>query len=57
MKIILKISDVKTGVLIIEHLVAITREGDLEREVSAIINDARKKGLEPFGWLLQVDQG
>lgn len=57
MKIKIQIRDVKTGALIIEHLSEIVREGDLEREVALAVNNVRKKGIEPFGWCLQVDKG
>lgn len=57
MKIRIQINDVKTGAVLVERFVEIAREGDLERDVAVVINDARKKGLESFGWHSQVDKG
>lgn len=56
MKIKIQINETKTGVLRVERIAEISLEGDLAREVSTAIEDARKQGLEPFGWSLHVDK-
>ena len=56
MKVKIEINDVKTGSLIVERIADIAKEGDVAQEVSIAVNEARKKGMEPFGWMLRVDK-
>lgn len=56
MKIKILITETKTGVQVVERIAEISHEGDLAREVSVAVEDARKQGLEPFGWSLHVDK-
>lgn len=57
MKIKIQVNNENTGALIVERIAEITLEGDLEREVALAVDEARKKGMEPYGWRLHVDKG
>lgn len=57
MKIKIQVNDGKTGALIVERIAEIAIEGDLAREVALAVDEARKKGMEPYGWRLYVDKG
>lgn len=56
MKIKIVINETKAGAQVVERIAEISQEGDLAREVSIAVEDARKHGLEPFGWSLHVDK-
>jgi hypothetical protein len=55
MKIKIIITD-KIGAKVIERLAEISQPADLAQEVSVAVEDARKRGLEHFGWSLHVDK-
>jgi len=55
MKIRIFIKDAKTDTQLIEEIAEISEKGDLAREVSIAVEDARKLGLQPFGWSLHVE--
>lgn len=57
MKITIQVNNDKTSALIVERIAEITLEGNLEREVALAVDEARKKGMEPYGWRLDVYKG
>lgn len=56
MKIKILINEIETGAQVVERIAEISQEGNLAREVSIAVEDARKQGLEPFGWSLHADK-
>jgi len=54
MKVKILIDETKTGAQVAERIAEILQHGELVREVSVAVEDARKQVLDPFRWSLHV---
>lgn len=54
---IIKISilDAATNKLIIEEKVKVSQEGEISNAIASVIDEARNRGAEPFGYSIKVD--
>lgn len=56
MKIKISVIESKSKRVVVEHVAEVAVDGDLTQAVSVAITEAKKNGIEPFGWSINVDK-